>query len=84
MACGTPVVGIKEGGVQESILHEKTGLLVERNSKKFGEAILRLLDDQSLATTLGNNGRDYVAQNWTWEQSTKKLEANLIQCANMH
>jgi glycosyltransferase involved in cell wall biosynthesis len=84
MACGTPVVGIKEGGVQESIIDEKTGFLIERNSVKFGEAILRLLDDNDLASAFGQNGREYVAQNWTWEQSAEKLEAYLIQCANMH
>jgi glycosyltransferase involved in cell wall biosynthesis len=82
MACGTPVVGIKEGGVQESIVDQKTGFLVERNPSKFADAILRLLDDSNLATTFGRNGREYVAQNWTWEQSANKLEAYLIQCAN--
>lgn len=28
MACGTPVVAVGEGGVVESIVHERTGLLV--------------------------------------------------------
>ena len=81
MACGTPVVAVKEGGVKESVLHEETGLLVERNPEIFSEAILRLLQDPELTKTLGENGRQYVAQHWTWEQSTQKLESYLVECA---
>ena len=83
MACGTPVVSVKEGGVQESILHEETGLLIERNPIKFSEGILRLLLDPELAATYGRNGREHVASHWTWEQSTEKLEAYLIQFRNL-
>ena len=74
MACGTAVVGIKEGGVKESVVHEQTGLLIERDIKKFSEAILRLLDNPTLAEQYGENGRDYVLKNWTWERSTEQLE----------
>ena len=31
MSCGTPVVGVNEGGVMETVLNGKTGILVERN-----------------------------------------------------
>jgi glycosyltransferase involved in cell wall biosynthesis len=81
MACGTPVVGIREGGVPESVVHERTGFLVDRDPVQFGQAILRLLCDTELAMRLGRNGRDHVAQNWTWEKSTQKLEGCLARCA---
>ena len=83
MACGTPVVGVKEGGIKESVLHEETGLLVERDPDIFSKTILRLLQNPELIKRLGQNGREYVAQNWTWEQSTKKLESYLMQCAKL-
>jgi glycosyltransferase involved in cell wall biosynthesis len=83
MACETPVVGVCEGGVQESVVHEYTGLLVERNIDQFADAIHRLLTEKNLATEYGRNGRKHVLQNWTWEQSAHKLEAFLIECAKI-
>jgi glycosyltransferase involved in cell wall biosynthesis len=69
--------------VQESIINDETGLLVERDSRKFSEAILRLLGDPNLASTFSLNGREHVARNWTWVQSTKSLESYLASCAKM-
>jgi glycosyltransferase involved in cell wall biosynthesis len=83
MACGTAVVGVKEGGVQESILHGRTGLLVERNPKKFAQAVQHLLSNPGLASDYGRNGREHVVKNWTWENSTLKLEEYLIACAEL-
>ena len=77
MACRTPVIGINEGGIPESIINEKTGLLVERNPQKFGEAISSLLDKPDLAKIYGENAREYVEQNWTWDASTDTLESFL-------
>lgn len=81
MACGTPVVGIKEGGVQESIIDKQTGLLIERDPHKFCEGISWLLFDPELAKIYGQNGRNHVVSHWTWEQSTANLEHYLEQYA---
>jgi glycosyltransferase involved in cell wall biosynthesis len=35
MACGTPVVGVCEGGVLETVLDGETGILVERDLQLF-------------------------------------------------
>nr|WP_243687910.1 glycosyltransferase family 4 protein [Methanobacterium formicicum] len=35
MACGTPVVAVKEGGVRETVIHNETGLLTERDEELF-------------------------------------------------
>lgn len=84
MACGTPVVGVREGGVPESIIHEHTGLLVERDAKNFGAAIKFMLENPSLAETYGRNGRDHVRQHWTWERSVSVLESHLEACISNH
>jgi glycosyltransferase involved in cell wall biosynthesis len=81
MACGTPVIGVREGGVQESVIHEFTGLLVERDPHLFAAAIQRLLADSGLAETYGLNGREHVSRNWTWDQSAANLVAHLADCA---
>ena len=74
MACGTPVVGVREGGVQESIVHTVTGLLVERNACRFAAAVQTLLEQPTVAAAYGRNARDHVLAQWTWEHSTAQLE----------
>jgi glycosyltransferase involved in cell wall biosynthesis len=78
MACGTPVVAVREGGVHESVVHERTGLLVERDAQAFALAVERLLQDDELAVRLGRQARDYTVAKWTWDQAIQKLEAQLL------
>ena len=81
MACGMPVIGVREGGVQESIIHAHTGLLIERNPRQFAEAVQQLLDKPALASEYGRNGREHVLRNWSWDHASESLEANLIECS---
>ena len=81
MACGTAVIGVKEGGVVESIVHEHTGLLVERDPARFAEAIQLLLANPKLAGEYGRNGREHVLQNWTWDKAVDVLEGYLAEYA---
>jgi glycosyltransferase involved in cell wall biosynthesis len=81
MACGTPVVAVREGGVQEAVIHEHTGLTVERDPAQFAEAIQSLLSQPELARQYGQNGREQVLQNWTWDRAVETLETHLLECA---
>lgn len=83
MACGTPVIGVREGGVQESVLHEQTGLLVERDANRFGAAIQYLLSKPDLIATYGRNGREHVLKNWTWDRSVAFLKSHLSEVAGL-
>jgi len=83
MACGTPVVGVREGGVQESVIHEQTGLLVTRDAQEFGAAIQYLFANPELAETYGQNGRKHVLKNWTWDRSVSILSSHLADCAGV-
>ena len=73
MACGTPVVGVKEGGLRESILHNKTGLLTQRNEKDFANAIIQLLNDEELWNKLSQTGIKYIESAWTLEKAGERL-----------
>ena len=77
LACGTPVVAVSEGGVQETMLDGQTGFLVERDAGKFADAVQRLLSDPGLAARCGDFGRQYVCNRWTWEIATRSLESHL-------
>lgn len=50
-------------------------LLVARQPEEYAEAIIRLLEDESFATKLAQNGHRFVADHFTWTQSTRQLEA---------
>jgi glycosyltransferase involved in cell wall biosynthesis len=81
MACGTPVVGVREGGVSESVRHGETGLLTERDPRQFAEAIISLLNDPERRTQCGCQGRIFVEKQWQWEQSVRDLERHLTEVA---
>lgn len=74
MACGKPVVAVREGGVPESVIDGQTGLLVPRDPTTFANAVQQLLADPLLAERLGVQARQHVLQNWTWEKSVAELE----------
>lgn len=84
MACGTPVIGIREGGVRESIVHGKTGLLVNRDEQELADAIRELLLNNKLREDLGKNSPEYIRSEWTWEKATEALVKNFKRCIEQH
>ena len=81
MACGTPVVGIREGGVCETVRHGETGLLIERDPRQFAEAVASLMADPVRRTQYSRQGQTYVEQHWQWDHSTRVLEQHLLTVA---
>jgi glycosyltransferase involved in cell wall biosynthesis len=79
-ACGLPVVAKAEGGVRETIIHDKTGLLVERDSA-LPDALNRVLQDKSLATQMRSAARENVERNWALDVAIDRLEAHLLEVA---
>ncbi len=77
MACGTPIVGVREGGIKESVIHKKTGLLTQRNEKDFANAIIQLTKDKKLWEKCSINGVSYIQSAWTIEKAGKRLENHL-------
>jgi len=72
MASGVPVLGMNAGGMRDSVEHRRTGLLA--NSIEEFDAFLRLLiEDSSLRTELGLNGRRY-AEGKSWARAFENLE----------
>ena len=69
MACGTPVIGVREGGVRESVVDGVTGILVDRNVDDVGKAIERLIHSEELRDRLGLQAIDYVRREWVWART---------------
>ncbi len=78
MACGTPVIGVREGGVAESVVHAETGHLTARDPREFAAALQALLSNHALRQRYGANARAHVLRHWTWDQASAALEAQLV------
>jgi glycosyltransferase involved in cell wall biosynthesis len=74
MACGTPVVAIKEGGFLETMVDGETGLLVNANPEALAAGIATLASNPTEVERLGRQARAHVLRGWTWTQSAQRLE----------
>ena len=60
------------------MVHERTGLLVERDPDKFAAAVLSLLSNAPLADEYGRLGRQHVLDHWTWDRAVTTLENDFV------
>ncbi len=67
-ACGTPAVGYDVPGLRDSIRHEVTGFLTERNPRAMASAAIRIIKDRALGSKLSVNARDW-SKNFSWDRS---------------
>ena len=77
MACGTPVVAIREAGYRDSVEDGVNGFLTDPEPAALAEAVGRLCSDSRLARRLGRAGREQVLDRWTWEHAASRLESIL-------
>jgi len=82
MACGTPVVAVKEGGVRETVIHKKTGLLIDRDEELFGEAITKMLSKDYKRYDMGKNAVKTVENYWTLDHAGERLLKHLKRVIN--
>ena len=81
MACGTPVVGVNEGGLRESVVNGETGLLVDRDPESIAAAVMQLLSDDERRRQYGCCGREHVLRRWQWDSAVERLEHYLLRTA---
>lgn len=74
-AAGLPIVAGRSGGVEEAVLHEQTGLVVEAtNGSQVIEAIQKLLTDRARAKQFGEAAKARIKSEFVWEEQVEKLE----------
>ncbi len=83
MACGTPVIGIREGGVRESVVHLRNGWLIDRDPSAFVEAYQTIVAKPVLYQELSENGLYDSKSLWKWETCIQKLENYFQQAKEM-
>jgi glycosyltransferase involved in cell wall biosynthesis len=75
MAAGVPVVASRVGGMKETIVHERTGLFVEREDPGgLAAALNRLIEHPELRRSLGRAGAARAAELFSWPQIVSRVE----------
>jgi glycosyltransferase involved in cell wall biosynthesis len=80
-ACGTPAVASDSPGLRESVLNDKTGVLVPHNNPEaLSIAFRRLSGDSNLVTRLGTAAREF-AESLSWDRAAELTETHLLETA---
>lgn len=82
LACGKAVVAtsIANEGIRAT---PDQHLLIADQPEGFSEAVVALLRDEVMRTKLGQAGRRFVENHWTWEAHFLKLEANFYEAVGV-
>lgn len=84
MAAGIPTVATDVGGNRELIDNNIDGFLVPPdNPELLASAILKLVNDEKLRVTMGNNSKQKIYQKFSLDKMIKNLEnyySNMLNC----
>jgi len=74
LACETPVVATKVGGIPEIVRNGEDGILVEPNNPlEIADAIQYLLDNDDVRKEFGRTGRNSVVEHFSSQAIVRKL-----------
>jgi glycosyltransferase involved in cell wall biosynthesis len=69
-----PVLATRAGGIPEMMDTEKSGYLIEEGDYEgWIQKISLLLEDKELSKRMGQKGREFVLENFSWETIAKKF-----------
>ena len=74
LACGTPIVATRAGGLMTVVDHGETGFLVTRRPEAFAERLDQLLSDPLLCATMSAQARPAVEQ-YDWRNVACRINA---------
>ena len=74
MSCGLPVIATNVRGNRDLISHGENGILVPAYSpKKMAEAVSSLMDDDTMRHKIGQNARNLIEKEYTWDKISNKM-----------
>jgi phosphatidylinositol alpha-1,6-mannosyltransferase len=77
-ATGLPVIVGDSGGAIDAVVDNETGYLVDgNNTSEIAQRIAFLITNPDVAKRMGGAGRNWVTQEWTWDQNFKKIDGLL-------
>ncbi len=83
LACERPVVGTDLQGLGNILEERNVGKSFPVGEKEeLAEAVILLLQDREMATSMGKRGREFVLKSHTWERVVEKTIELLNRCLN--
>jgi phosphatidyl-myo-inositol dimannoside synthase len=77
-ACGLPVVAGDSGGAPDAVVDGQTGYVIDGHSvNEVASSVRALFTDRPLGREMGNRGRDWVTQTWSWAYAAAQLDGLL-------
>lgn len=75
-AAGLPIIATRRGGIPEIVLEDLNGLLLNQHddSRELAAKIINLLEDRDQRLRLGQQGRAWVQENFSWEKIAQRQE----------
>lgn len=81
-AASLPVIATKHAGINDVIIHGKTGFLVEEfDEKKMATYMIELIEKPELAREMGELGRENIKANFSLKKNLTELEHILTRAA---
>jgi glycosyltransferase involved in cell wall biosynthesis len=75
MACSTPIVATKRGGIPSLVKDGVNGFLIKsKNSKQLAEACNKILENDSLAQKMKENARKIVEEKFSWQRVAQRYK----------
>lgn len=74
MYAGTPVLAVNTGGPLETVKDGVTGFLRDPTPEAFGGALLKLIENPTMATTMGREGRVHVEETFGPQRFKKEWQ----------
>jgi glycosyltransferase involved in cell wall biosynthesis len=81
MACGRPVLAVREGGIPETVIEGETGFLVERDPDAFAARLAELLRMPEPGERVAEQAVGIMRERWSWQLSVSELADLLRQAA---
>ena len=77
-AFGLPILAFRTGGVEEAVLHDKTGLLCPpADTRNLAAQLARLIEEPDLRARLGQGGVEH-SRAFSWKGNVHRLFGPLI------
>lgn len=74
LACGKPIVASSIPGVKDLIDLSGGGISVSpENPEALANAVVKLISDEKMRNTMGEQGRKYVVENHSWDGVARKI-----------
>lgn len=76
ISCGVPVAAFATGGIPDTVLHERTGLLAPvGDTTGLASAMERILSDREMGRRLGDGGRRHALDHFSMQRNAENYIA---------